>query len=270
MDAVKKDQWNAQDYAKNSGAQEAWARELMTKLELKGNERALDIGCGDGRITQLISSRLKQGSIVGIDYSTDMVNLARNSHQADNLEFEVMDATNIAFEERFDLAFSNAALHWVKDHRKVLKTLAANLNPNARVLLQMGGKGNAAEILTAIDQVLSAPFWNQYFTDFEFPYFFYSDEDYLLWLNAAGLQGNRVELIPKDMMHDSPEQLKGWLRTTWFPYTNRVPESLREDFLSAIISNFLKLKPVDSTGRTHVNMVRLEVEATWQSAKLLG
>lgn len=80
MDAVEKDQWDAQDYAKNSSAQENWAKELIKKLHLKGNESVLDIGCGDGRITRSIAKQLVQGSIVGVDYSPDMIRLAQELH----------------------------------------------------------------------------------------------------------------------------------------------------------------------------------------------
>lgn len=174
-----------------------------------------------------------------------------------------MNATELSFAQKFDIAFSNAALHWIEDHPQVLRSLAESLNPGARILLQMGGKGNAMEILASIDEVLSDSCWNQYFQDFEFPYFFYSDTDYQNWLHDTGYTAKRIELIPKDMVHNDSEQLRGWLRTTWFPYTNRVPAPMREDFLSAIVSRFLKLKPADSLGRTHVSMMRLEADAVW-------
>ena len=64
------------------------------------------------------------------------------------------------------------------------------------------------------------------------------------------------------MVHEDKEGLKGWLRTTWFPYTDQLPESKRENFLNLVVDEYIQTHPVDAEGRTHVHMVRLEVEAS--------
>ena len=87
--------WNAQDYAKNSANQFQWAKELIPKLKLRGNEALLDIGCGDGKITAEVAGCLPEGRAVGVDSSEKMINLARSSFpmkEFPNLSFQVMDA----------------------------------------------------------------------------------------------------------------------------------------------------------------------------------
>jgi trans-aconitate 2-methyltransferase len=129
-------------------------------------------------------------------------------------------------------------------------------------LLDIGcGAGNVSIILDVIDRIILSGRWEAYFNDFIFPYFFPTVEHYEQWLSAAGYEAVRVQLIPKDMVHQAPDGLKGWLRSTWFPYTDRLPPHLRESFLSEIVSRYLERRPVDSAGRKHVEMVRLEVEA---------
>ncbi len=86
-------------------------------------------------------------------------------------------------------------------------------------------------------------------------------EDYEKWLPQSGYKAKRIELIPKDMVHENTDKLKGWLRTTWFPYTDQLPENERENFLTHIIEQYSQIHPVDSKGKTSVKMVRLEVEA---------
>jgi trans-aconitate methyltransferase len=255
------DNWNAEDYARNSSAQELWANELISKLSLKGNESLLDIGCGNGRITNEIARRLPFGYVIGIDSSESMIELSSKSITNNNLSFYVMSATDIHLDKKFDIAFSNATLHWVKEHPAVLASLKKHLNPNAKILFQMGGKGNALEIVSTLEQVTTLSKWSEYFKGFDFPYHFYGVEDYERWLPVAGYKASRIELIPKDMVHKNPDGLKGWLRTTWFPYTNRLPNNQREIFLAELIGKYIEKKPVDSNGQTHVNMVRLEVEA---------
>jgi len=256
-----KAKWDAEAYAKHSSAQAKWAGELLSKLKLKGNECVIDIGCGNGRNTHEIASRLPSGSVVGIDSSDSMISLAKRSWQRHNLSFQTMDAANINLDRQFDVAFSNAVLHWIENHQAVLTGLKQHLNPNARILLQMGGYGNARDIVEVFESIIASCTWSVYFHDFQFPYYFYKHGDYEKWLPECGYQALRTDLIFKDMIHESVSGLKGWLITTWFPYTDRVPEDRRDIFLDQIIQTYLAGRPLDQYGRTHVHMVRLEVEA---------
>lgn len=254
--------WNAKDYADNSTAQLSWANELISKLDLQGNESLLDIGCGDGKITAAIAQKLLDGRVVGIDRSESMVEHAVSQFRLPNLSFHVMDATKISLAGGFDIAFSNAVLHWVHDHKVVLVTLKNHLTNNGKILFQMGGYGNARDIQASIDDLIVSELWKEYFAGFVIPYRFCTIENYEQWLGEAGYKSERIELIAKDMVHDNPDGLKGWLRTTWFPYTDRLPGSKKEGFLDSIVERYLTGSPVDSEGKTHVKMVRLEVEAT--------
>jgi trans-aconitate methyltransferase len=258
---INMDKWNANDYSRNSSAQESWAKELISKLSLKGHESLIDIGCGDGKITNEIAARLPAGLAVGIDSSGSMIELASSTYARDNLSFVLMDAENIHLDRKFDVAFSNATLHWVKDHQAVLASLKKHMNPNGKILFQMGGKGNAQDIVNTLDRITADERWSEFFKQFEFPYHFCEVEDYEAWLPASGYRAVRIELITKDMVHKNTEGLKGWLRTTWFPYINKIPIDLRESFLDELVNTFLEEIPLDPLKQTHVKMVRLEVEA---------
>lgn len=253
--------WNAVDYAKNSSAQESWASELIEKLSLQGHEHLLDIGCGDGKISNSIASKLSTGNVIGIDRSKNMIELATKQFNRQNLFFHVMDATELSLQGTFDVIFSNAVLHWVKDHKAILIRLKKHLHPESKILFQMGGYGNADDILKVVTQATKRKQWARYFENFVFPYNFYKIQDYEKWLQKTGYQAKRIELIPKDMIHGNSEKLKGWLRTTWFPYINQLPENEKEKFLNYITEQYIAVFPVDSAGKTHVKMVRLEVEA---------
>jgi len=257
-------QWNASDYAKNSFQQQQWARELIGKLNLRGNERLLDIGCGDGKITAEIASCLPGGQVVGIDNSNEMINLAKGRYSSQtysNLHFQVEDASRLPFYDEFDVVFSNAALHWVVDHLPVLQGIARGLKCGGKILLQMGGKGNAADVISIIDGMIQSKEWSMYFDGFGFPYGFYGPDDYQVWLNNVGLKPIRVELIPKDMVHQGRIGLSSWIRTTWLPYTQRLPESRRKDFIGEFVDTYMREFPEDDQGFVHVRMMRLEVEA---------
>jgi trans-aconitate methyltransferase len=256
--------WNAQDYAKNSANQFQWAKELIPKLKLHENEALLDIGCGDGKITAELANCLPRGRAVGIDSSSEMINLAQKtfpSKDYPNLSFQLMDARKLIFQSEFDKIFSNAALHWIVDQKAVLSGVQRSLKAKGRLLFQMAGKGNAKDILSLIDELSVVKPWKQFFTNFTFPYGFYDPEEYKSFLYEAGLVPERLELFPKDMKLNGAEGLAGWIRTTWLPFTEKTPVELRAKFVEEIVNRYVEEHPVDGAGMVHVGMMRLEVEA---------
>lgn len=264
MNSKKNYAWNASDYAKNSQNQFQWAKELIPKLGLKGNEILLDIGCGDGKITAEISKCLPNGKVIGIDNSSQMVKLAKKTFQNEqypNLSFQLMDARTLSFEEEFDLAFSNAALHWVNDQKAVLQGVQSSLKPHGRILFQMAGKGNAQAVLRIFDELLVLPRWQRYFDGFTFPYAFIGPQEYKRLLVDADLKPVRIDLFPRDMKFPGAEGMSGWIRTTWLPYTERIPVEMLDDFIKEITNRYLVRYPTDSEGVVHLDMIRLEVEA---------
>jgi trans-aconitate methyltransferase len=264
MEENRKFLWNAKDYAKHSSAQQEWARELIAKLKLKGHERVLDIGCGDGKITAEIAGYVPDGGVVGIDSSEEMIRLARESFvnvRNPNLSFQVCDAGKLPFLDQFDVVFSNATLHWIRDHRPVIAGIQESLKPGGRILLQMGGKGNAAAILLVVEELMEGDEWKEYFTDFQFSFGFYGPQEYTTWISEAGLKPIRIELIPKVMSYDHRDGLAGWVRTTWLPYIARVPDERKDKFIATIVDRYIIKNQLDSENKICVQMMRLEVEA---------
>jgi trans-aconitate methyltransferase len=256
-------QWNPADYARHSEGQERWARNLLSLLHVQPTEAVLDIGCGDGRITAEIARQAHAGRVVGIDSSAEMIRFAGEhfpSSQFPNLMFRRADASALPFDSEFDAVFSNAVLHWILDHRPVLAGVARSLRPGGRSVLEMGGKGNGEDVVRAMDACLSESKW-QAAPALRPHYGFYDPGEYRGWLLAAGLQPDSVELIEKDMVHASVAAFTGWLRTAWLPYTERVPEERRDQFLDAVSRLYISTNPPDEAGQVHVRMMRLRVFA---------
>jgi trans-aconitate methyltransferase len=143
----------------------------------------------------------------------------------------------------------------------LLLKITRALKPGGTLLAQMGGKGNAASIIEVIYQVIDRAAWHAYFDGFAFPYSFNGVDEYKAWLVDAGLHPIRVELLLKDMVQPGKGGLAGWIRTTWLPYTERVPDQLRGKFIDALVDEYIDRHPLDAEGKVHVPMVRLEVEA---------
>lgn len=256
--------WNAQDYAKNSQNQFQWAKELIPKLPLQGKETLLDIGCGDGKITAELARYLPEGKVVGIDSNKEMIKLAKQNFTTKdypNLSFHVIDARDLTFQAEFDGAFSNAALHWIVDQKSVLQGVKQSLKSGGLLLFQMAGNGNAKDILSIIEQLMPVEPWKQYFQGMAFPYGFFGPDEYRAFLKQAGLVADKIELFPKDMKHQGAEGLAGWVRTTWLPFIDKLPEELRARFVAEIVNRYLKEHPTDEEDVVHVGMMRLEVYA---------
>ncbi len=252
-------QWNAAEYAANSAVQLAWARELIARLNLRGDEHILDVGCGDGKITAELAQAVPRGSAMGIDASPHMIAFARAKFP--ELEFHGMDARQIRLGKTFDLVFSNAALHWVDDHAAFLRGAAGVLRSGGRLVVSCGGQGNGQDMVAALHAVMRLKRWRNYFRGMPMPYFFYAPADYLAWLQQTGFRTNSVNLAPKDALYDGFHGLATWLRATWLPYTQRVPETVREAFIAAVTERYVVRHALNSAGQVRVRMVRLEIDA---------
>jgi len=256
--------WNPRDYAANSAAQLAWARELIARLCLRGDERILDVGCGDGKITAELARSLPRGSITGVDASREMLRFAREHFPPQkfrNLEFVRMDARKLHFAQPFDILFSNAALHWVDDHPAFLRGAAACLKSGGRLIISCGGKGNAQEVFVALRATIRQKRWRVFFRNFAAPYFFGHPKDYGKWLSCSGFKTSVLRLANKDVAHTGRLGLAAWLRTTWLPYTQRVPAAQRNQFIADVVERYVAKHPLRADGKLVVRMVRLEVDA---------
>ena len=128
--------------------QEEWGREVLARLELRGDETVLDAGCGSGRVTALICERLPDGRVIGVDGSPSMIEHARENLAAygERVELRVSRPARRSSSTRpVDAIFSNATFHWILDHERLFARLFAALRPGGAFEAQFGGKGNVAE-----------------------------------------------------------------------------------------------------------------------------
>ncbi|MDZ7992473.1 MAG: class I SAM-dependent methyltransferase [Nostoc sp. EfeVER01] len=261
------DKWYPEDYCKNSSDQQKWAQEAIFKLNLKGNESILDIGCGDGKVTADIASYIPNGSVIGIDNSSEMIEFAQKTFSPSdfpNLTFQLADAKNLNFNKKFDVIVSFFCLHWIIDHIPVITGIERSLKPNGRVLLQFTGKTNNSHINTVMSKVMSSASWSKYFDEFTWPWGFYEPNEYKNWLENVGLKVNRVELLSTTKgIFEGKERLNGFIRTILFPFTARIPKVLQQNFVEEIGKTYLETYPSDRMGFIYVPpVVRLEVDAT--------
>ncbi len=148
--AVSTSKWDAADYARVGAFVAELGQAALDLLDPQPGEHILDVGCGDGALTEKIVER--GATVVGIDNSLSMVAAAK----ARGLEARLMDAADLRFSEAFDAAFSNATLHWVLDKERAARAIWFALKPGGRFAGEMGGECNLARLREALDDVLVA------------------------------------------------------------------------------------------------------------------
>ena len=141
-------QWDAADYARFGGFVPALGEAALDLLDPQPGEHILDVGCGDGTLTEKIVAR--GATVVGIDNSLSMVGAAR----VRGLDVRLMDAAELKFAEAFDAAFSNATLHWVLDKERAARAIWFALKFDGRFAGEFGGTGNLARLREALDTEL--------------------------------------------------------------------------------------------------------------------
>ncbi|KAF0133278.1 MAG: trans-aconitate 2-methyltransferase [Candidatus Saganbacteria bacterium] len=256
--------WNSGLYKNFSQNQLNWGKELIEKLAPQTGENILDVGCGNGILTAEIAKLAAPGKALGIDSSEDMINSAQQSYSINdypNLLFKICPIERFESKDAFDGVFSNASLHWVKDHQLALKNIYKALRNGGRIVLQFGGKNNAHQVVDAFEKVINEQKYSPYFNDMEFPWSFLTVEEYKLLLIEIGFTKVDVFMSQKNAILNGKQELEGWIRSTWTPYLSRLPEDSIDSFVREVIECFCHENKPSNKGQFEVEMFRLNVFA---------
>jgi SAM-dependent methyltransferase len=243
--------WNAAGYSANAHFVPALGQPVLELLAPRAGERILDLGCGDGALTEKLVALGAQ--VVGVDTSPEMIAAARGR----GLDVRLMDARALAFAGEFDAVFSNAVLHWVKDDPDApIAGAFRALKPGGRFVGEMGGHGCVAAISVALLATLArrgirdAAAW--------IPTYFPTVDDYETRLRRAGFVPQSVQLIPRPT--PLPTGMRGWLETFAVAYCAALPPAGRDGVLEEVTA---LLKPVlcDTQGRWTADYIRLRFAA---------
>jgi trans-aconitate methyltransferase len=221
-------EWDPELYEARHSFVWQFGQDLVALLDPKPGERILDLGCGPGNLTEKIAQ--SGAEVVGVDSSPEMIGQARRNYPA--LRFLLVDASKMDFSNEFDAVFSNAALHWMLDAEAVAGGISFALKKSGRMVAELGGKGNIAEIERALDSVLDKYLPNGLPAKRTF---FPSIAEYAGILERHGLETRVAQLFNRPTKLDGPNGMENWLRQFAWYYFEAVSADKREEVLAEVV-----------------------------------
>jgi trans-aconitate 2-methyltransferase len=231
-------EWNAQAYDRLGNPMQSWGETIVAGLDLRGHETALDLGCGSGRLTELLAQRLPTGRVIAVDRSANMLAQARERLEpvfGDHVEYLQCSLDDLDLDQVADLAFSNAALHWIRDHPRLFRAIFRALRPNGRLVAQCGGGPNIARLRERAGRLMTSQPYQPYFGDWPGPWEFADAETTRQRLQAAGFTDISTGLVSRPVVLDTPAEYRDYLEHVVFgAHLDRLPDELRPSFLDAL------------------------------------
>jgi trans-aconitate methyltransferase len=241
--------WNPDTYARNARFVSELGRPVVELLAPRPGERILDLGCGDGALTEELATL--GCAVVGVDSSPAQVAAAG----ARGLEAHVADAESLTYDAEFDAVFSNAVLHWIQRPSAVITGVHRALRPGGRFVGEFGGHGN---VDTVVDALLYALERRGLDGPALHPWYFPTPAAYQKELEEGGLDVDTIALIPRPT--PLPGDIVEWLEIFAGPFADGLNEDQRAELFGEV-REVVRPRLCGAGGRWSVDYVRLRFSA---------
>ena len=239
--------WDAAGYARNAGFVPELGAAVLDLLAPAPGQAVLDLGCGDGVLTERI--RAAGAAVTGLEPDPEMAARARTR----GIRVLQQDAHDPFGSAAYDAIFSNAALHWMRDPARVLANCRLALKPGGRLVAEQGGFGNVAAVVTALTASLEAAGHPVPPSPWDFP----TPAAKRARLAAAGFAVETIALIPRPT--PLPTGIAGWLATFGAPFMPALDAAARAAVIADTERRLTHLR--DETGTWFADYVRLRFAA---------
>ena len=259
-------EFDGKKYKKASSHQKEWGQKLISEIHFIGTEKVLDLGCGDGSITAQLADLVPDGRVLGIDASSGMIQTAKQIRKS-NLEFLLLDITAIAFEEEFDLIFSNAALHWILDHESLLENCSRALCPGGSVRFNFAGEGNCANFYAVVREAMEMEDYKEYFCDFSWPWYMPPVQTCRRLVEQARFRDIKVWLENADRYFPDEDAIIRWIdQPAIVPFLKHLPTDKGKTFRDLVAGRMI-VRTKQSDGTCYETFRRINVLAYKQKRR---
>lgn len=234
-------EWNAAVYHQVSNPHITWGRTVLSDLQLRGNETAIDAGCGTGRLTAELLELLPDGHVIAIDRSANMVaeareNLAQYGERVTVLQGDVGHLRQDVVGEQVDLLFSTATFHWITDHHALFRGLYSVLKPGGLLSAQCGGGPNLEALLARAEVKMRSPELAAHFDGWNGPWEFADDVTTANRLQDAGFTNITTWLYEAPTSMADAEAYGTFLSNVILgEHLIRLPETERQGFVDYLV-----------------------------------
>lgn len=253
-------EFDGKKYNKASSHQKEWGSKIISELKLRGDESVLDLGCGDGVLTSQFAEILPNGFVLGIDASQGMIDEA-GKIKKHNLRFETSDINKINFTNEFDLVFSNAALHWIKDHELLLSNVYKSLKKGGIIRFNFAAEGNCSNFYAVIREMIREERYESYFEDFEWPWYMPDIEEYKNTVSQFSFEDMKIWGENADRFFPDIATMIGWIdQPSIVPFLKCVDSDDKTDFRNSVVNRMIK-KTLQDDGTCFETFRRINVYA---------
>ena len=232
-------EWNAHAYNRLNNPMQTWGEAIVEQLPLRGDETALDLGCGSGRLTEFLLRRLPEGHVIAVDRSANMLDAARRHLEPEfdgRVEYLQKSLDELDLDGRADLAFSNAAFHWIPDHPRLFNAIYRALKPGGWLVAQCGASPNIARIRERLARLMGSDPFKSCFAGWPGPWEFASPEVTAARLKAAGFEDIETTMFEAPVQLASRQETRDFFENVILgSHLERIPDSaLRARFVDAM------------------------------------
>ena len=263
--------WDAQTYDEVSRlVQYRWGQQVLEWRKWNGNETVMDAGCGSGLLTKLLARKVPRGKVYAVDIDSNMIKQAkRNLNDLKNIELVQDDFADVKLPTKLDVIFSNAALHWVHDHRRVFqhfwKMLSCDGTRRRQLLIQCGRYGNLQRILALLRRVMRLNEFKVYFSNMNQPWYFAKPYDTTKLLREIGYVNTKVQLHDDLVIMTNREIYSRFVKTVIMkPFLEHLPDDkIRNRYLKLFLHEVEKRSNSSKKSQTlwSLDYVRLNIIA---------
>lgn len=244
--------WEAGDYQKNFSFVPAYGESVMELITKPRGALAVDLGCGGGNLTPKLADRGYR--VLGIDDSAEMLEIARKT--CPSLPFIKANAVDFQLEQKADVIFSNAVLHWIdaQNQQAMLDNIYRQLAPGGEFVCEFGGFGCAEQVHGTLEQC-----FREQGLHYKRVFYFPTIGQYAPMLEKAGFRVEFAALFDRPTVQEGENGLENWIRMFVKEPFRGIPDARKQEIIRQAVERLRTVLYQD--GHWIVDYVRIRFRA---------